>query len=696
MAAEIAPDPPGPGRLSLVEYGREGTVAIIRIDGPPVNALSHAVRSGLMQAIDKAIADDAVEAVVITGSGNIFSGGADIRECGQPVEYPSLVDVIDAVERSPKPVVAAIQGFALGGGLELALACHGRIASTGARLGLPEVTLGLIPGAGGTQRLPRLVPLSHALPMLVLGEPVDGSSAAVRGLIDQAVEPEDLLKTARAMALDLVQRPLRMVRDLSIRTAGDPLAAIEAFAREQHARIKGRDAPAAALLALRDAVSQPFEAALARERSVSLSLREGAQSRALRHLHFAERRVFSYPGIGSVPARTIEGVGIVGAGTMGTGIALAMVSAGLAVTLVELQADVLARARTTIMTTLARGVAKGRLTQADEAAALQRLTCAAAPAALGEADLIVEAVYERLEVKQSIFAMLDRIAKPGAILASNTSYLDIDAIAAATYRPQDVVGLHFFSPANVMKLLEIVRGSGTAPDVLATSLALARRIGKIPVVAGNCHGFIGNRMLAVRRAQAEAMIIEGADIHAVDEVAESFGFPMGPFRMADLAGLDLGWSAASSRGATIRERLNGAGRHGQKAGAGFYDYDEARTAMPSQAVAELVRGFAAERGIVQRRIDRDEMGKRLLLPMIDEGIRILAEGIALRPGDIDVVWVNGYGWPRHSGGAMHHAEAMGLAAVAEGLGAIGQQPSATLRKLVASGAPLASLTQADA
>ncbi|WP_051184085.1 3-hydroxyacyl-CoA dehydrogenase NAD-binding domain-containing protein [Sphingobium ummariense] len=682
--------------MLTVEYSLEGTVAVIQINSPPVNALSHGVRSGLMRAITRALAEDAVEAIVIAGSQKIFSGGADIREFGQPAQYPSLVDVIDAIEQSPKPVVAAIHGVALGGGLELTLACHGRLAADGARLGLPEVTLGLIPGAGGTQRLPRLVPLTQALPMLVLGEPVDASSAAACGLIDRAVEPEALFKATQDLALDLARRPLRMTRDLPVRAIGDANALIEAFSLKHEARIKGRDAPAAALAALRDAVSQPVETALARERAVSLDLRAGAQSRALRHLHFAERQVFRYPGLESASPRAIERVGIVGAGTMGRGIALSMISAGLPVTLVEPKADILGHARTAIANSLASSVAKGRMLEADGVAASQRLTCAADLASLDDADLIVEAAYERMEVKQDIFARLDQVARPGAMLASNTSYLDIDAIASATRRPQDVVGLHFFSPANLMRLLEIVRGDRTAPDVLATSLALARRIAKIPVVAGNCHGFIGNRMLAVRRAQAEAMLTEGADIGEMDEVVESFGFPMGPFRMADLAGLDLGWSAAISRGASIRERLNEAGRHGQKAGAGFYDYDAAGKPSPSSVVMDLVRGFAAARGIVQRRIGRDEMRTRLFLPMIDEGVRILAEGIALRPGDIDVVWVNGYGWPRHTGGPMHYAEAMGLAEVANGLSAIGLKPSRALSDLVAAGAPLASLAHPEA
>jgi 3-hydroxyacyl-CoA dehydrogenase len=692
VVADTSPTSAAAG-AAPVRYTHDGQVAIITIDNPPVNALSLPVRAGISDALGIAIDDANIRAILIVGSGKIFCGGADIREFDRSAAAPSLTDVINAIERSPKPVVAAIHGAALGGGLELAMACHGRLGATGTKLGLPEVTLGLIPGAGGTQRLPRLIPLRHALPMIVKGQSIDATLAAEWGLIDQEVGQDTLVEMARHFALTLAEGKWDAVRDLPVNADGDALAAIDAFEREISARIKGQEAPAAAIEALRNAVRFPFDEATANERAMSLKLRTRPQSMALRHLHFAERQVFKVPGLDKAVPRTIEQVGIVGAGTMGTGIALAMLSAGLSVTLVEQQAEVIGRARGTIESTLARDVTKGRMTDAQRDAALQRLAFSGCFDPLCEADLIVEAAYETIEIKKSIFATLDQVARRGAILASNTSYLDIDMIAAAAQRPENVVGLHFFSPANIMKLLEIVRGARTAPDVIASSLSLAKKIGKVPVVAGNCHGFIGNRMLAVRRTQAEAMLAEGASAQAIDAVIESFGFPMGPFRMADLAGLDLGWNAAKSGGATIRERLNEAGRHGQKAGAGFYDYDDVRNAVPSPAVDAIVRRFAQDFGVAQRRINSDEMHNRLFLPMIDEGIRILAEGIAMRPGDIDVVWVNGYGWPRHTGGPMHYAEVIGLTAVADGLAAIGMEPSPALQSLAASGASLNTLAQ---
>lgn len=682
-----------PAMMSPVLYACDGAVAIVSIDNPPVNALSLPVRRGLREALGRAVADPAVKAILIVGTGRIFCGGADIREFDHAAAAPSLTDVLDAIEASRKPVVAAVHGAALGGGLELAMACHGRLCATGTRLALPEVTLGLIPGAGGTQRLPRLIPLHDALPMIVMGKPIDAAQADRLELVDQVVAPDALIDSARDYALGLADREVHPVRSRPVNADGDALAIVDGFAQEHRARILGQEAPAAALDALRNAIRIGFDEAVANERAMSLKLRTGPQSVALRHLHFAEREVFKLPGLDGVAPRRMERVGIVGAGTMGTGIALAMLSAGLSVMLVEQQPAVLCRARDAIEARLVRDVAKGSMARAQADTALRQLELSGAYQDLGEADLIIEAAYESMGVKQDIFAMLDQVARTGAILASNTSYLDIDAIAAATRRPQDVMGLHFFSPANIMRLLEVVRGRESAPDIIASGLSLARKIGKVPVVAGNCHGFIGNRMLAVRRVQAEAMLAEGATPQAIDRIIEAFGFPMGPFRMADLAGLDLGWSATTSSGATIRERLNEAGRHGQKAGAGFYDYDIAGKAVPSLAADAIVRRYAQDHGIAQRLIDSEEMHDRLFLPMIDEGIRILAEGVALRPGDIDVVWVNGYGWPRHTGGPMHFARAMGLGNLADGLRSIGVAPSPALQKLVASGASLDTLAQ---
>jgi 3-hydroxyacyl-CoA dehydrogenase len=660
-----------------VHLARRGAAIVATIDSPPVNALSVDVRAGLQQLIVEADAEPACRAIVIFGAGRGFSGGADIREFGAP-QAPSLHDLIETIERSHKPVVAAIRGMALGGGLELALACHGRVATPDAQLGLPEVKLGLLPGAGGTQRLPRLVGYQTALDMMMSGAPISGQAAGESGLVDAVASENDLIDAACAFALRLAEAPLRRIRDMAAPTSGE--AALFAAARaEANRRYRGFAAPLAVIDAVEAAATRPFDEALAVERALFDHLQAGDQSAAQRHIFFAERqaaRVADIPE--TTPTMPIRQVGIVGAGTMGRGIAMAFANAGLGVTLVEHDAAALDRGLATIRKTYEATRAKGRLTEPEVAARLSHIRGTLDLSELAPCDLIVEAVFEEMAAKQELFGALDRIAKPDAFLASNTSYLDIDAIAAATTRPAQVLGLHFFSPAHVMRLLEIVRGKATGAGAIATTLALAKRIGKVPVVVGNAHGFVGNRMLAVRQREANALILEGATPWDVDRVLVAFGLPMGPFAMADLAGLDLGWSRSRSTGATLRERLCELGRRGQKTGRGFYDYDEARRPTPSPEVDALVRAFAAEQGIVPRAIGDDEILARLLYPMINEGVKALEEGIAQRASDIDVVWVNGYGWPAYRGGPMFYADQIGLKTIRDWLVAASSERGAAM------------------
>jgi 3-hydroxyacyl-CoA dehydrogenase len=630
-------------------------IAFVTIDNPPVNALGQAVRAALVDAVTQLAGNDSVDAMVLACSGRTFIAGADIREFGVAAEPPHLPDVVNAIEASAKPVVAAIHGTALGGGLEVALGCHARVASPSAKLGLPEVTLGLMPGAGGTQRLPRLVGLDMALTMITFGKSVGAVEAEAAGLIDCIAPESRLLDTATEVVRRLIGQPLRRTRDLTDRITAATTDQVDNFAIANARKIRSLDAPAAILASLRDAITLPFADGMATERERFLALRAGAQSAALRHAFFAERQACKLSGLEGLEPRTIDSVGIVGAGTMGTGIALNFLLAGIPVRLIEQRDQALARGVAVIRKTLEDNAVSGRCSHAAAKRAGALLTFSLDYADLANADLIIEAAFETMEVKRAIFTDLDRVAKAGAILATNTSYLDVDAIAAVTTRPGDVIGLHFFSPANIMKLLEIVRARETAADVLVTGLALAKCIGKVAVVSGNAYGFIGNRMLAVRRREAEAMLVEGAPAETIDRVLETFGFPMGPFRMADLAGLDLGWFAGTSTGSSVRDRLNEAGRHGQKAGAGFYDYDDNRRPFSSARAEAIVARFAADMGITRRVFDDTEILDRLLWPMIDEGNRILEEGIALRASDIDAVWLNGYGWPRWTGGPMYYA-----------------------------------------
>ncbi|MDO6414060.1 3-hydroxyacyl-CoA dehydrogenase NAD-binding domain-containing protein [Sphingomonas sp. BIUV-7] len=631
----------------------------ILIDNAPVNALGLDVRAGLMAAVTEAGADGRVKAIVIRGAGKLFCAGADIAEFGAPLVDPALPEVADAIEASAKPVIAAIHGAALGGGLEVALACHYRIATPDAQLGLPEVKLGLLPGAGGTQRLPRLVGAGPALDMIVLGDPIDAGRAVGLGLIDRLAEAAALAEAAIAYA-----RELHSVRRTGDGTVAVDEAVFETFAAKNARAIAGFEAPAACIEAIKGAVQLPLAEGMALERALFDRLMVSAESQALRHIFFAERTAMKIEGLPrNVERRRIARVGIIGAGTMGAGISMNFLSAGFAVTLLDMAQEGLDRGAAAIRTNYEGSVAKGRITAEAGDAAVKLLSPTLDFEALRDCDLVIEAVYENMEVKKEIFARLDAIARPGAILASNTSYLDLDEIAAATARPHDVVGLHFFSPANIMKLVEVVRGAATAPDVIATAMQLARSIGKIPVVAGVCYGFIGNRMLIPRQDNAEALLLEGATPEQVDRVHTAFGMPMGPFQMADLAGVDIGWHRDPERIDSISDALCAQGRWGQKTKAGYYDYDDRRRPTPSAITDEIVSAFRTKAGIEPRAIEDDEIVVRTLYTMVNEAALILEEGIAQRASDIDVVWVYGYGWPRRTGGPVFWADKVGLSVI---------------------------------
>jgi len=648
----------------MIETKLHDGILEIVMANPPVNALGATVRQGLGRAIAEAQDDPAVTAIVIRGGGKMFSGGADITEFGKPPVDPWLPQLIDAIEASAKPVVAAIHGMALGGGLEVALGCHYRIASPKAKLGLPEVSLGLLPGAGGTQRLPRLVGVEAALGMIVSGAPIPAAKAAELGLVDRLAESDDSLATdaiAFARTLDAPRR----TGDRAV--SADP-AVFERFAADNTRKIKGLDAPKACIEAVKAATELPLAEGQEKERALFLQLVSGEQSLALRHVFFAERAAAKIDGLPKdIQLRPIRKVGVIGAGTMGGGISMNFLSAGIPVTIVEMTQEALDRGTATMCGNYEATAAKGRLTAGQVETAMGLLAPTLDFGALADCDLVIEAVYETMDVKKAIFTRLDGIARPGAMLASNTSYLSIDEIAAVTQRPQDVLGLHFFSPANVMKLVEVVRGAKTAPDALATGMDIARRIGKVPVVAGVCYGFIGNRMLIPRQTNANALLLEGATPEQVDRVHTDFGMPMGPFQMADLAGVDIGWHRDPNRIESLQDALCAEGRWGQKTQAGFYDYDGKRRPAPSPVVARIIEDFRARAGIAPRAISDEEIMVRTLYTMVNEGAKILEEGIAQRASDIDVVWNYGYGWPRHKGGPMFWADHVGLDGIVDGL-----------------------------
>ena len=652
-----------------VDLRRDGEVAVVIVDNPPVNALKHDVRAGLGEALDQARRDDTVKAVVIACGGRTFFAGADITEFGKPPLPPSLHDVIGTTEAMPKPVVGALHGTALGGGFELALACHFRVAVPGARVGLPEVKLGLLPGAGGTQRLPRLIGPEKALKLIVTGDPISAAEALADGIIDEIVEG-DLTAAAVAFARRVVSenRPLRLVRDRDEKLIGEGFADA---AEELTRRLRGRDAPAACVEAVRNAIVLPFEEGLKREAELFRELVAGDQSKAQRHIFFAEREAAKIPDMPeATKPRPIASAAVIGAGTMGGGIAMCFANAGIPVTMVETGPDLLQKGLDRIAANYRTTVSRGGLTGAEMERRMELIAGVTALEASGSADVVIEAVFEEIGVKKRVFSDLDRIAKPGALLASNTSTLDVNEIARATARPQDVLGMHFFSPANVMRLLEIVRGAETSFDALATAIALGRRLAKIPVTVGVCYGFVGNRMLARRSAETERLLLGGALPQEIDAAVFGFGFPMGPCAMMDLAGLDVGWRIRQGRDerALIEDALCEAGHFGQKTGKGYFRYNAgSRTPIPDPEVEAIILESANRLGINRRPIGEEEIVERMVLPMINEGARILEEGIASRPGDIDVIWAYGYGWPVWRGGPMHYADGLGLAHICDRL-----------------------------
>ncbi|HVS64147.1 MAG TPA: 3-hydroxyacyl-CoA dehydrogenase NAD-binding domain-containing protein [Thermoanaerobaculia bacterium] len=657
-----------------VSYDRRGRVAVLLVDNPPVNALSQHVRQGLDEGIARAADDEQVDAVVIACAGRTFIAGADITEFGKPPQQPGLREVLDHIEACPKPVVAAIFGTALGGGHEVALCCHYRIAVPSAKLGLPEVKLGLLPGAGGTQRLPRVVGVKKALEMVTSGNPISAGEAHRHGLVDQIVEedPGDgLVDAAVSFAEKAVAegRPLVKIRDRDekLAEARQNPQIFDEFRRKIARKTRGFEAPEANIRCIEAAVSLPFDEGMTREGELFAELMQGEQSKAQRYYFFAEREAAKIPDVPKdTPRREIASCGIVGAGTMGGGIAMNFANAGIPVIIVERDQEALDRGLGVVRKNYDRTASKGRISAEDVEQRMGLFSPTTDYQRLADCDIVVEAVFEDMELKKEVFGQLDAIVKQGAILATNTSALDVDEIAASTDRPADVIGLHFFSPANVMRLLEMVRGAETAKDVIATCMDLSKRIGKIAVLVGVCRGFVGNRMLFMRRIEANRLILEGATPWQVDRVIYDFGFPMGPFAMSDLAGLDIGWKRETSSSSTIREVLCERGRLGQKSGSGYYVYDrETRAAAPDPEVEELIEEFSAKEGIERREVSDQEILERCLYPMVNEGAKILEEGIAIRASDIDVVWVNGYGWPVYRGGPMFWADGIGLGEVAQ-------------------------------
>jgi len=653
---------------SPISTRKHGDVLIVLSNNPPVNALSTAVRQGLVDAIAQAEEDDSVNAVVIACEGQTFFAGADITEFGKPPQQPWLPLVVDTIENCSKPVVAAIHGTALGGGLEIALGCHYRVADKSAKLGTPEVKLGLLPGAGGTQRLPRVAGVRKALEMCATGNPIGAGDGFACGLIDRLIEG-DLIPHAVGYAEEVRDvRPLPKSSERQDKLNECDPSVFDDFRMENAKRFRGFEAPLKNIEAVKVACEKPYNEGVIEERKLFMELMTGEQSAAQRYFFFAERKAAKIEGLPeNTEPRPVKKVGVIGAGTMGGGISMNFLSAGIPVTIVEMSQEALDRGTGIMRKNYEASAAKGKLTEEQVFKAMGNLNPTLDFAALADCDLIIEAVYENMDVKKDIFTRLDRIAKPGAILASNTSYLNINEIAAATSRTGDVVGMHFFSPANVMKLLEVVRGDKTAPDVLLTAMTVGKKIRKVPVIAGVCHGFIGNRMLMPRQVEATKLLLEGATPEQVDRVHVEFGMPMGPFQMADLAGVDIGWHRDPNRIENIRDALCAIDRWGQKKGAGFYDYDEKRRPSPSPVVQQIIEDFAKKQGVERREISDQEIVERTLYTMVNEGAKILEEGIAQRASDIDVVWVYGYGWPVYRGGPMFWADSVGLANIVEGL-----------------------------
>jgi len=655
---------------SVTDLSMDGDVAVITLNSPPVNALSANVREGLFEGFKAATADPAAKAIVLICEGRTFIAGADITEFGGASRGPSLFDVQEMMENAPKPVIAAIHGTALGGGLEVALVAHYRVAVPSARLGLPEVNLGLLPGAGGTQRLPRVAGPEKALEMMTSGRHAPAKEALEMGLVDELAEEGKLREAAVAFARRCVaeNKPLVKVRDnnAKVEAARGKPEIFEAFRKANARKFRGFLAPEYNIRCIEAAVNLPFDEGLAVERKLFGELVTGSQSAAQRYSFFAERQAQKIPDVpDDTPLIPIKSVGIIGAGTMGGGIAMNFANVGIPVTLIEVQKEALERGLKVIRGNYERTASRGGITAAQVEERMALINGSLDMNALAQVDLVIEAVFERMDVKKDIFTKLDAICKPGAILATNTSGLNIDEIASVTKRPEAVIGLHFFSPANVMKLLEIVRADQTSKSVIATSMKLAKQIGKIAALVGVCPGFVGNRILAQRQREAQKLVMEGAMPWDVDRVLYDFGFPMGPFAMSDLAGLDIGWVKERSKGESIRDVLCEMDRRGQKTGAGYYDYDENRNAKPSPVTEKIINDFIVKTGSNPRTVSDEEILERCIYPMINEGVKILEEGKAIRSSDIDVVWQNGYGWPVYRGGPMWYGDQIGPAKVLE-------------------------------
>jgi 3-hydroxyacyl-CoA dehydrogenase len=684
--------------VPLVALNIDGSVAVVTVDNPPVNAVSNAVRAGLVAALEDARCNRAIEAVVVACAGRTFMAGADITEFGQPPRSPTTPDVIATIETLGKPVVAALFGTPMGAGFEIALGCHFRVAAPGTRMALPEIKLGLMPGAGGTQRLPRVAGMDKALTMILSGDPIAIADALACGLIDEIAEG-DVATAAVAFARRVIaeKRPLVPARDRDDKLARfrtEP-GKFEELAAKAARRVGGPLAPARALQSLRDAIELPIDEALARERASFLELVASEESRSQRHIFFAEREAAKAADLRDTKPVEIKQAAVIGAGTMGGGIAMCFANAGIPVTLVETSQEALDRGLATMAKNYQASAARGGLTKDEVTRRMALLQGATDLAAVAGADLIVEAVFEDMGVKNEVFSALDRTAKPGAVLATNTSYLDVDAIARITARPDAVVGMHFFSPANVMRLLEVVRGEKTSPQALATAVGTGRKIGKAPVVVGVCHGFVGNRMHRLRSVETERILLEGALPQQIDAAMTQFGFPMGPLAVSDLAGLDISWRMRKAQGlsAPIADQLCELGRFGQKTGRGFYLYEPgSRTPKPDEDLERIILETGYKLGIARHPFQPKDIVERLLFPMINEGARILEEGIARNAGDIDVIWVFGYGFPAWRGGPMHYANTVGLAHVCDRLrkfealtGDRQHEPAPLLAKLATEG-----------
>ncbi|MBD3658343.1 3-hydroxyacyl-CoA dehydrogenase NAD-binding domain-containing protein [Marinobacter sp.] len=688
----------------VVTYNRDGSIGVITVNYPPVNALSHAVRSGLLAALEQGEQDADAKVLLVVCEGRTFIAGADIREFGKPMQEPGLPSVINRIEDASKPVVAAIHGTALGGGLEVALGCHYRVALASAKVGLPEVKLGLLPGAGGTQRLPRLAGAQKALEMITTGDFVAAGEALALGILDAVEDGSDIRAVGLAFAQQIADagKPVRKVRELTDKIDADKGSDVfERFRAGLQQKARGLFAPFKCLDAVEAAFNLPFFDGLKRERELFMECMASPQRAGLIHAFFAEREASKVKGLAKdTPVRDVRSVGIIGAGTMGGGIAMNFANVGIPVILLEVKQDALDKGLAIIRRNYENSAKKGKLTQAQVEERMALITPSLAYEDFSQVDLVIEAVFENMAIKKEIFARLDEVCKPGAILASNTSTLDIDEIASATTRPQDVVGMHFFSPANVMKLLENVRGSQTSDEVKATVMAVAKKIRKVGVLVGNCYGFVGNRMLHQRGAEAMALVNEGATPQQVDKVLTDLGYPMGQFAMSDLAGIDVGYRIREERRkagenvpASWMDKLAEQGRLGQKTQAGVYKYEEgSRKPIPDPEVEQLIAAFRQEQGITPREITDQEILERCMYVMINEGAKILEEGIADRSLDIDVVWIFGYGFPAYRGGPMFWADQIGLDSILDTvkrfhdtLGGEQWKPAALLEQLVREG-----------